>query len=191
MSRRRHSRILRRRRIFVGCEGESERGYVALLRRLLEERHGRFHLETIVLGGGDPLAIVQTAERQLRQRTRRDGPYAAHVVFLDADRRALAQERVRRAEQLAAKLAITLVWQEPCHEALLLRHLPDCAQLRPPTADAALAELRRRWDGYEKAMPAIQLLARLNREAVLQAAGVEPGLRAFLAAVEFDREEAV
>jgi len=54
--RRRHATIPLRRRIFLGCEGESEQGYGALLSRIAEE-HG-LHLAPQILllrpGGGDP-----------------------------------------------------------------------------------------------------------------------------------------
>lgn len=177
------SRIPQRRRIFVGCEGESEGSYVALLGRLSEDRNCHVHLDRANLRGGDPLAIVEAAVREFRSRVRRRGPYAAQAVFLDADRRAIAPERAGLATDLATRFNITLIWQEPCHEAFLLRHLPDCERLRPPTAQAAMMELQRRWPDYEKAMPAVSLATRLSLDAVLRAAAVEASLRDFLIAI--------
>jgi hypothetical protein len=70
--------------------------------------------------GGDPLAIVETAGKQLRKRAGRGEPYVTRVVLLDADRGGLTPERTAQAVRLAANLDLRLVWQEPCHEAFLL-----------------------------------------------------------------------
>lgn len=181
-------RIPQRRRIFTGCEGESERGYVRLLSRLIDERHRLVHLDAVLLGGGDPLAIVETAGRRLQSSASRGNPYVARVVFLDADKRNLVPARTTRAIELAAHLRIQMIWQEPCHEGLLLRHLPNCEQLRPPTTQRAMMELQNRWPEYEKAMPAVRLATRIDREAVLRAANVHEALRSFLEEIEFDSD---
>jgi hypothetical protein len=171
--------IPQRKRVFVGCEGESERGYVALLSRFLEERHRRFHLDPVILGGGDPLSIVEKAERQIRHRSGR-GDYTTRAIFLDSDRLKNDPDRDNTAYALAGKLMVILVWQNPCHEALILRHLPACNRLYPATPTCALSDLRRRWPDYEKNMPAARLEARLDRQAVLRAGEVE-----FLRKIEF------
>lgn len=72
-----------------------------------------------------------------------------------------------------------LVWQEPDHEALILRHLPQCQQLRPP-AGSTLDALRRHWPDYEKGMSAQQLAQRIAIENIRLACTVEPDLRALL-----------
>lgn len=186
--RRRRIRIPQRRRVFVGCEGESERGYVVLISRLLEERHRRVHLDPVLLGGGDPLAILETAVRRLHHRAERRAPYVAQAVFLDGDRFNLAPERTDRALRLAGERVLQLIWQKPCYEAFLLRHLPGCERLQPPVTQQAVTELRRRWPEYEKAMPAASLAMRVDRAAVLRAASVDEALQAFLEAIEFDGE---
>ena len=185
MRRPRPIRIPQRRRVFVGCEGESEQGYVALLSRLLEERHRQVFLDAVLLGGGDPLALVETARLRLRHRRERGDRYAARVIFLDSDQREISPERTAQAIDLAANLDLQLIWQEPCHEALLLRHFPDCERHRPPTTRLAGEQLLRLWPEYRKAMPAAPLAVRLDREAVLRAASVEAALAAFLAEIAF------
>lgn len=185
---RRRNLIPQRRRIFVGCEGESERSYVTLISRLLEERHRRVHLDPVPLGGGDPLGILEKALRQLDRRARQREPYAAQAILLDADKRRHDAKRSAQAASLAAQCNVHLIWQDPSHEALLLRHLPGCEQLRPPTAQHAMTELRRRWPDYEKGMPAVRLATCLGREAVLRAASVDGELCAFLDRIGFGRE---
>jgi hypothetical protein len=78
MKRRRRRLIPQRRRVFLGCEGESERGYCALLSRLLEARRRDVHLDIVLLqpGGGDPLALVELASRRIAEGERkRDSKY--------------------------------------------------------------------------------------------------------------------
>jgi len=74
-----------------------------------------------------------------------------------------------------------VIWQTPCHEALLLRHLDGCQQLRPPTSPQALAELRQRWPEYVKGMPAFRLADRIDNAAIRRALQVETELAGFLA----------
>jgi hypothetical protein len=69
---RRRPTIPQRRRIFLGCEGESERSYSALLNQVaLEERNLHIALDVELLrpGGGDPLALVQLACRLIERKT--------------------------------------------------------------------------------------------------------------------------
>jgi hypothetical protein len=180
--------IPQRRRIFLGCEGESERSYGALLANFVEERHGRIYLDTVLLqpGGGDPLALVELAIRLMRKRVQQSGGYAAKAMLLDADVRGRSPDRDGRALALAAKEGIRLIWQEPCHEALLLRHLDGCAALRPPTSDLSLAQLQQRWPEYRKGISAVRLAARIDVHGVRRAAVMESELRAFLTEIDFD-----
>ncbi len=102
------------------------------------------------------------------------------AILMDSDQAALEPDRFARARRLAVQHDIALIWQHPCHEALLLRHMPNCADRRPPNARAAQQMLRRPWPEYHKPMPRAQLAKRIDLDAVRQAAGVEPELRAFL-----------
>ena len=91
--------IPQRKRIFLGCEGESEQSYGALLSRVVEEQHKRCFLDTVLLrpGGGDPLALVQLAAEKLKQRQKKGGEYAAAYVLLDSDKRGVAPQRDQQA----------------------------------------------------------------------------------------------
>jgi hypothetical protein len=187
MRRTRRAAIPQRRRIFLGCEGESERSYGTLLARLIEVRHRRIHLDTVLLrpGGGDPLALIELAIRRMHERAARGDDYVAKAVLLDGDTRGRSPFRDRTASVLAGQHGLRLIWQEPCHEGLLLRHLDGCDALRPPTSRAAMAELQRRWPDYYKAAPAVRLATRIDEQGVLRAAAVETELRTFLAEIEF------
>jgi hypothetical protein len=101
------------------------------------------------------------------------------AVLLDADKLGQAPARDARARELAAAATISLVWQRPCHEALLLRHLEGCRDLRRPTSDLSLQELRRRWPDYDKGMPAGRLATRIGANELRRVLQVEHELAAF------------
>jgi len=175
-------RIPQRGLFFAGCEGDSERAYVALLNKLAEMRglHVWVHGEPLNPGAGDPLDLVARAVQRLGQRRRQGTIYRHVAVFLDADTRDQSPQRTQDAQRLAQDYGVQLVWQIPNHEAVLLRHLDGCQSLRPD-ASRSLAELTRRWPEYEKSgISADKLARRIGYEQVVQAAGVEPELREFL-----------
>lgn len=181
--RRRRPQIPQRRRIFLGCEGESERGYGALIGRLLENRRRDMHLHVVLLkpGGGDPLALVELARKRIAEGERKsESPYIHRAVLMDADR--LGQTPVRDAQIAATAQAarIRIIWQRPCHEALLLRHFEGCQQLQPPISAQALVELRQHWPEYAKGMSALRLAERIDHAAIQRALQVEAELAGFL-----------
>jgi hypothetical protein len=172
--------------IFIGCEGESERSYVAFLGRLAEKAELAVHLDPVVLqpGGGDPLAIVERAEQRLFERRRkRQTAYSAQFVILDRDKWGQTPARDAQIASVAARAGLTLIWQDPCHEAVLLRHLEACAALRPPSTAIAAAELRQRWQGYSKPMDGAKLSQQLDHAALMRAIAVERDLALMIKAI--------
>lgn len=183
--RKRLSFIPQRRPVFVGCEGESESGYVGLLQDLIREANLPVHLliADLGIGAGDPLARVEMAVRKLEQLRRNRTAPAQRFVLLDFDQVEADRPRAANAQRLARENGIQMVWQRPCFEAVLLRHLPACATRRPPDTLQAGRALLREWPDYEKPMSRAELSRRITLNAVLQAAGVEPELRIFLNSV--------
>ncbi|MBU1334469.1 MAG: hypothetical protein KJ944_11705 [Alphaproteobacteria bacterium] len=175
-------RHVQRRRIFVGCEGESERGYIAFVSNTLATVHLGVHLDAKVLrpGGGDPLALVQVASAIIDREQRNREPYERKFVILDADKLGMTPARDQQARDLAARIGAALIWQDKAHEALLLRHLVGCGNLRPATTALAEQQLKQRWPEYEKPMSAMALARRLDIEALRRASLAEPDLLAFL-----------
>lgn len=164
-----------RRPVFIGCEGESERSYVARLSQLLESVRQDIHLDAHLLrpGGGDPLALVQKAAAIVQRRERSTVRYADKLLLLDSDKIGLVPERDAQARSLAAQLGATIIWQETAHEALLLRHLPGCAARRPPSSAAALQLLVRHWPDYQKPMSANALSRYIDGDALARVSAVE------------------
>jgi hypothetical protein len=173
--------IPKRKRIFIGCEGESEQSYIAVLQRQLGMKSA-IHLVTKVLNGGDPLAIIESAKKALRaERVNERDRFVRRFVLLDSDLLGRSPERDARCRQIVVAEEITLVWQTPCHEGMLLRHLPGCASKRPTSSSECLAILQRVWPQYKKNMPAQDLEHHITLEAFRQAVAnqleIEPLLR--------------
>lgn len=168
--------------VFLGCEGESEQAYGQLLNQFLREKGLHIHLEVVALtpGAGDPMARLLRADQEIRRRAERRTAFRLKAVIMDSDQVVHDSARRQQAEHHARKLQIHIIWQEPCHEALLLRHFPDFAQRRPPTSREAASTLVRFWPEYRKPMTRLQLQDRIAFDDIERAARVEPGLAIFL-----------
>jgi hypothetical protein len=175
-----------KRQIYIGCEGASEAGYAALLQDFINEAELPFYLKIDDLGrgAGDPLARVEMAVAHITQQARRRTSPVARFILLDNDQVALDARRAERAQRMADQNNITLVWQDPCFEAVLLRHLPHRATHRPPDSRRAADALLREWPEYQKPMSRSLLARLIDMDAVTRAAAVEPGLAQLLRAVE-------
>lgn len=168
--------------VFFGCEGDSEVAYGQVINDLLRSRNlpVYLHVESLAPGAGDPLARVQRAFQRIAERERKRGKLQLKAILMDSDQTGAEPERARRANRLAAQHNITIIWQDPCHEALLLRHMPGCSDRKPLTCRIAQQELKRSWPEYEKPMSRARLAKRINLDTIRQAAGVVPELRAFM-----------
>jgi hypothetical protein len=178
---RRRRTIQPRTPIYLGCEGESEVGYGALLNRLVNEHpsiHLHIHVEKLQPGAGDPHALVKRAVQRITNLERRRETFAHKAVLLD---RGVLQKN-QEAQTLAAQHGIGLIWQYPDHEAFLLRHLEGLQQNRPPVG-TSLAALRKAWPNYQKGRTQIQLAERIDMVSIHQARQVEPDLDIFLTAI--------
>lgn len=153
-------------------------GYAAFLQDLLRSAALPVHITTKDLGqgAGDPLARVEMAVRHLAHlRSTRIAP-EDRFILLDFDQVALHRQRAESARDLASENKITIIWQRPCFEALLLRHLPNCAARQPPSTLEARRALIKVWPDYQKPMARAALSSRIDHAAVLRAAAVEPEL---------------
>lgn len=179
--------IVQRRRVFLGCEGQSEQSYGKRLEALLNDPAPRFHIDTVLLqpGAGDPPALIMAALDAMCRKEEQRGAYDHRAILLDADKRGVAPDRAKQAEAAAREQNVLLAWQELCHEALLLRHLADGHTRRPQTADDAHAALLRLWSAYRKPMSAASLSTHIDRAAILRAVVVEAGLHDFLRRIGF------
>lgn len=188
MNRRRAIRPLRQR-VFLGCQGDSEQSYGTFLHQLVAER-GDLHIDAVLLQpkAGDPLATVERAFHVAAKRERDYGTaYVYRAVLLDRDQYGLSPQRDQGIQALVVAGRLNLIWQRPCHEGFLLRHVPACSTHQPATAAEAMARLKARWSDYEKAMPARYLATKITLDALRSLCLVETELDAFLKAIRYFR----
>lgn len=182
--------IPQRKPIFVGCEGESEQAYAGLLQDLASEHGLHVHLNIEVLKAGDPLARIELAIRKLANLKRTRGLYSDRFVLLDTDQLSLSPTRAQQAINLAAEHGINIVWQDPCFEAVLLRHFQGRTTFRPPDNQATRTAILQAWPGYKKPMTRRELAGKLDLEAVVRAGRVENDLRQLLQCLGLIAEDA-
>lgn len=177
-------RIPQRLRIFIGCEGASERGYAAWLQRLADGAGLHVFLDSVVAGGGggDPLTIVRESAKEAERRQRARGSYHEKWVILDEDKIGVTPERDAELWRISQKKGFFILLQQWEHEALLLRHFPNCGTLRPP-AGAATARLLQDWPTYTKPQTAIQIQAKLSLEDARRATNFEGKLLELLKSI--------
>lgn len=157
--------VVRRRRIFVGVEGESERSFAAWLKLLCDNEDCHVHLDVRVCSGGDTLSIVQSAERQYDIRTRTRGRFSAGLVLLDSDR---LQQDIAAGRDPTGVGRLTQIYLRPNLEGLFLRlHAGEEAQNR--SVSKVKRALKRHWPDYDKP-PAARLIARRFNVADLRRA---------------------
>ena len=186
MSRRRPPYIAQRRPVYIGCEGASEVSYAGFPQDLLKAAKSPVHLfvQELGPGAGDPLTRIDMAVRRLAHLRRTRTAPAKRFVLMDYDQAERDPQRAEQAQRTTAENGIVIVWQRPCFEAVLLRHLQGRAGHRPPDTLEAGRALVRNWPEYEKPMTRAALARRLDLAAVLRAAAVEPELDALLRCLE-------
>jgi len=174
--------IPQRKPVFLGCEGKSEQAYGQLLNDLLRQNDRPFYLDIVNLnpGAGDPVSRIRRAQQEIAHISQRRSQFLFRWVLMDSDQVANDRSRRNDAERLAEQTGIRIIWQEPCHEALLLRHLDGCNARRPPTSATAEDALRSEWPEYRKPMTKVGLARRITLDGVQRAAAEEPQLYEFL-----------
>ena len=173
-----------RLRIFIGCEGASERSYVRWLQEIAEFHGLSLHFDPQIAGDGDPLAVVEESVVALKKRERVHGSFAKKAILLDKDKIGQSKGRDQKIGGIVQRNGLVLLFQEWEHEALLLRHYAASKNHRPPRG-GALQLLRGHWPKYAKPADALELRREFSPGHLDVAMSVEPELRAFLEALGF------
>jgi len=172
------AKIPQRKRFFFGCEGASERSYVKFMQTLADRKGLHVHFRAEVIGGGDPLAVVEGAIAASRRLRRQIGNFDHEAILLDRDRLGESPQRDQRIESSARNANLTLIWQDLDHEAFLIRHIPG-QETRQIGRGNSLAAIRQFWPEYEKPVDAIWLLDRISIEDWHRMIEANPALKAF------------
>ncbi len=170
----------RKKPVFLAGEGLSERGYGRWLNRLAADAGVPVAIRAEALRGGDPLDLIEQAIDRLRTVERQRIPYRTRGLLLDSDLRGQSIERDAQAIQLAQNKRMRLIWQEPSHEAFLLRHFAGHENHRPPDQASAERLLRRVWPDFRKGLNGGDYERMLTAEHLAVARAVERELNAFL-----------
>ena len=170
----------RKKPAFLAGEGLSERGYGRWLSRLAVETNVPVAIRVEALRGGDPLDLIEQTIDRLRTVERQRGPYRTRGLLLDGDLRGQSMERDAQATRLAQNKRIRLIWQDPSHEAFLLRHFAGYENHRPPDQARAGRLLRRVWPDFRKGLDGGDYGRMLTAEHLTVARAVERELNAFL-----------
>jgi len=128
---------------------------------------------------------VERSIRVLQGREVRGSRYWAKAILLDADRLGKSPGRDRLIEPLAKEHDLHVVWQRPCHEAFLLRHIAGYQNRQPTTSKEAHDRLIGAWPDYQKGSPAAFLLKYLSLKEIALACTVEPELASFLKSIKY------
>ena len=173
MARRR--KVQRRKRIFIGAEGESERSFAKWLSRLCESADLHVHLDVRVCGGGDGFKVVEYSVEQYRRR-RDYGTYSAGLVLLDAD--PIEEDRMHGRDPSTALDGenLLLSYLQPNLEGLLYRLHPGCER-RFVFAREASRSLQAVWPDYVKPTPAETLHRRFGLRDLRRASRHDDYLR--------------
>ncbi|MCY4610745.1 MAG: hypothetical protein OXC38_03445 [Gammaproteobacteria bacterium] len=172
--------VPKRKRFFIGAEGESEKSFARWLERLRNHPNPIVHLDITVCDGGDSLAIANHAVAQYRKRTDAHGKFAAGLILLDSDR--IKQDRSNNRDPeiaLKGQRGIRLVYLTPNLEGLLLR-LHAGHEQEFVAADKTLRALRKQWPEYKKPASADVLDTRFDLSDLQRAARHDDELREVL-----------
>lgn len=169
-----------RRPIYVGCEGLSEVGYVGLINDMVRATDAPIHVIVEELNQGDPLSRVEMAVRRIAHHRRTRIAPVERFVLLDFDQAEREPARAEQATRLAAANDIHIVWQRPCFEAVLLRHIEGRATHRPLTTPLSQEAILKEWPDYRKGLTRADLATRIDLASLMRAANAEPDLAVLL-----------
>ena len=180
MSRRRL--VPQRKPIFIGTEGESDRAFARFLQPLCDEAGLHVYLDAKPQDGGGAVNVVEQAGRWL-ERNPPKREYKTRLVLLDRDRIEAEPQEGVKAQAAAARYKLTIVFQDPNLEGLLVR-LHEGNERRKIVANEAMSELRKVWPAYQKkSLTAEQLRQRFTLDDVRRAAVHDQHLRKLLEAI--------
>ena len=114
----RQTRHVRRRTIFIYCEGKTDALFVQHLKGLYLQRGTKQINIKRGMGGGDGLKFISEVKKEARFIE-----YDEKYIVLDSNGK--TKEKREDLETSAQEEKIQLIWQQPCLEGVFLRILKD------------------------------------------------------------------
>lgn len=176
---RRRGGVQRRRVVFVGVEGKSDRAFVRFLGHVCDEEGLHLHLDVKPATGGDSVAVVEEAGRRLK---RHPDPRAIsrRLVLLDSDRIEADLAAGRDAWAAASKWKLEVLLMTPNLEGLFVR-LHEGRETHVTTASHTGRQLKAIWPDYDKgSLRAEQLKRRFSLSDLRRVARFDEELRKLL-----------
>ncbi len=175
-----------RKRVFLGCEGDSERSYGAWLQAVAEDYKIHITIDTYpdTGGGNQPYDIIERCMLEMLHREKQYGPYIARAILLDSDNIKNDPNRNNNAIQQARAKNIQVILQDFEHEAFLLRHIAGHEHTQPNKGEGRAA-LQAAWPKYRRKFGKVQLYDKFGLEDLRRVCTVEPELREFLRIIGF------
>jgi len=184
-----HTKVLKRpqlKRVFLGCEGDSERSYGAWLQAVAKDYKIGITVDTYpdTGGGNQPYDIIERCMLEMLRRERRYGPYFSRAILLDSDNINNDPDQNNNAIERARAHNVRVVLQDYEHEAFLLRHIAGHEHTRPNKGQGRAA-LQAAWPEYRRKFGKVQLYDKFGLEDLRRVCSVEPELREFLRSISF------
>jgi len=185
----RHAKVLKRpqlKRVFLGCEGDSERSYGAWLQAVAEDYKIPVPVDTYpdIGGGNQPCDIIERCISEMLQREARYGSYFSRAILLDSDNIDNDPNRNYAAIQQAETQNVKILLQVFEHEAFLLRHIAGHEHTRPNKGEGRTA-LQTAWPEYRRKFGKVQLYDKFVLEDLRRVCTIEAELREFLRSISF------
>lgn len=178
-----------RSRIFVGGEGQSECNYVRWLSGLCRDQCIPVTIDVHDLGRGrDPTGRIELAVRKIRHEEKKREKYRHKFLFLDTDQLPNIQKMIECEDKAKLQGDLVIIWQDTCHEAFLIQHIPNRENDRPPTSDIAMDRIKRYWPEYRKNMPDREIERKLSIEGARGVAKNHNTFRGFLEVIRLLRD---
>ncbi|HQT88903.1 MAG TPA: hypothetical protein PK677_10185 [Acidiphilium sp.] len=141
------------------------------------------------LGSGrDPFGRIDRAARIIKHEEKTRIKYIYKFLFLDTDQLTNDHQKEECQYKASRQGNLIIVWQDPCHEAFLIQHIPNRENDRPPTSDIAMERIKKYWPEYRKNMPDREIERKLSIEGARRVAKNHNTFREFLEVIGLLRD---
>lgn len=174
--------FVKRKRIFVGCEGKGEKALVVALHEIAESEGLGVHLDHFDSKGGSSFEVVRNSIDEMKDRIRLRGKFDGGAFILLDNDRYMSDGRRDDIARMALSAKAKIILQVDDHEAHLGRVLTGKCSLGH---DRARAELAAIWPGYVKPAESRELKRRLDKQLVMGSVAICPEWEALVRAAGF------